>query len=136
MAWTTPKTNWVASDYFNWSDFNRIKNNLAYLHDRAEEVYPSFSVNSTSTEDVTDYNYIWLPSDINKLEQDLTTLYQHMTLRDFNIGTQKTFTYNGAFITYTELNRIESATLNIYNRLVNQIAGRKRIAYTLGGVQF
>lgn len=136
MAWTTPKTNWVASDYFNWSDFNRIKNNLAYLHDRAEEVYPSFSVNSTSTEDVTDYNYIWLPSDINKLEQDLTTLYQHMTLRDFNIGTQKTFTYNGAFITFTELNRIESATLNIYNRLVNQIAGRKRIAYTLGGVQF
>lgn len=135
-TWTTPKTDWVASDYFNFTDFNRIKNNLACLHDLAEEVYPSFSVNSTSTEDVTDYNYIWLPSDINKLEQDLTTLYQHMTLRDFNIGTQKTFTYNGAFITYTELNRIESATLNIYNRLVNQIAGRKMIAYTLGGVQF
>ena len=139
-TWTTPKTDWVATDYFNWSDFNRIKNNLAYLHDEAEKVCPPFSVNSTSTADITSYEYIWLPSDINKLEQDLTTIFQAVKYPDMSIGNQKTFSYNGAFINYTELNRIESASLNIYNRLVNQIAGRTQIKVTLGfklgGVQF
>lgn len=139
--WTTPKTDWVATDYFNWSDFNRIKNNLAYLHDEAEKVCPPFTVNSTSTEDITSYEYVWLPSDINKLEQDLTNIFRAVNYPDMSIGNQKSFTYNGAFIDYKELNRIESASLNIYIRLQNQINGRMRLAFkqlgiTLGGVQF
>ena len=139
-TWTTPKTDWVATDYFNWSDFNRIKNNLAYLHDEAEKVCPPFSVNSTSTSNITSYSYIWNPSDINKLEQDLTAIFNAVKYSDMGIGTQKSFTYNGAFIDYKELNRIESASLEIYRRLENQVDGRTHIAVTLGfklgGVQF
>ena len=39
MAWQTPKTDWYGSvssdgtyigDYFNYNDFNRIKNNLIF----------------------------------------------------------------------------------------------------------
>ena len=35
MAWSTPKTNWKLYSKFNIEDFNRIKNNIAYLHEIA-----------------------------------------------------------------------------------------------------
>lgn len=31
MPWTTPKTNWTDGDYFNISDWNRMRNNLLFL---------------------------------------------------------------------------------------------------------
>ena len=31
MSWTEPKTNWTENDFFNIKDYNRIKNNIAYL---------------------------------------------------------------------------------------------------------
>ena len=31
MGWTTPKTNWTKTDFFNLSDYNRIKNNLPIM---------------------------------------------------------------------------------------------------------
>ena len=48
MAWTTPKTDWKAEysnieiylgDFFNVEDYNRIKNNLQYIDDRAKELF-------------------------------------------------------------------------------------------------
>ena len=32
MAWVTPKTNWTEDDYFNASDYNRIKDNASLLY--------------------------------------------------------------------------------------------------------
>lgn len=32
MAWITPKTNWAKDDYFNASDYNRIKGNADFLY--------------------------------------------------------------------------------------------------------
>ena len=34
MAWINPKTDWTKNDRFNYSDYNRIKNNLNYLHEK------------------------------------------------------------------------------------------------------
>lgn len=31
MSWIEPKTDWTSQDTFNFSDYNRIKNNIAYL---------------------------------------------------------------------------------------------------------
>ena len=39
MAWITPKTNWISTDRFNIADYNRIKNNLEYLHEYAQRFY-------------------------------------------------------------------------------------------------
>lgn len=33
MSWSTPKTDWVESNFFNVSDWNRIKDNMTYLAD-------------------------------------------------------------------------------------------------------
>ena len=32
MAWVTPKTNWAEDDYFNASDYNRLKDNASLLY--------------------------------------------------------------------------------------------------------
>ena len=34
MAWSTPKINWLATDYINYTDYNRIKANVQALYDR------------------------------------------------------------------------------------------------------
>ena len=44
MSWQQPKTNWTVTDRFNIDDYNRILGNLAYLHDKAQELYHVFSV--------------------------------------------------------------------------------------------
>lgn len=36
MAWTTPKTDWTESSFFNVVDWNRIKDNVTYLADELE----------------------------------------------------------------------------------------------------
>mgnify|MGYP003100327787 CR=1 FL=1 len=44
MPWIQPKTDWESSDKFNASDYNRIKGNLNFLHERAEQFYPNFGI--------------------------------------------------------------------------------------------
>lgn len=55
MAWMQPKMDWESSydsagnytgDYFNFTDYNRIKNNLTELRNKAVLLYPEFSLSS------------------------------------------------------------------------------------------
>ena len=43
-TWVTPKTNWIATDYFNLADGNRIAGNIEYLRDRCAGIFPSNSI--------------------------------------------------------------------------------------------
>lgn len=38
VDWIKPKTNWVSTDRMNLEDYNRIKNNITYLKEKANEV--------------------------------------------------------------------------------------------------
>jgi len=60
------------------------------------------------------------------LEQINSTAYTQ------DIGTKQTFSDNGAFIDWNELNRLESATLKIYNLLERQENALPRMAFRLG----
>ncbi len=48
------KTNWTINDRFNYVDYNRIKNNLTYLYELAQEVYKQFSIVDMGA-DIEDY---------------------------------------------------------------------------------
>lgn len=137
MAWTTPKTDWNSShgedgsytgDYFSYVDFNRIRNNLEALTTLAQELY-HFTFTSTlpGTKTVTGYPYA---SDINAFETRLDEINRQSI--NVQIGTKKSYSDNGAFIDATELNRIESATLNLYNIFRNATGGRKMLKFRLG----
>lgn len=136
MAWTTPKTDWYGitvdgvytGDRFNATDFNRIKNNLAYLRDLAVTMYGDFAISSVSADKTTaDYFYA---EEINKMEQNLVTI-NSKTLKQ-SYGTAPTYSDNGKTMDYTELNRLEGAILDLYDKLTNQLNGRRMFEFNFG----
>lgn len=110
MAWSTPKTDWTASDSFNIGDYNRIKNNLKYLHDESELIYGAYGITDMGS-DISGYTGFWDVAKFNAFENNLQTINEHMI--DSPIGQKMTFYPNGVFIGYAELNRIENATLTL-----------------------
>lgn len=136
MAWTTPKTDWYGAvvngvytgDRFNAVDFNRIKNNLVYLRDLAVKVYEEFSITAVGADKTTaDYFYA---EEINKMEQNLATI-NAKTLKMF-YGTAPTYSDNGRTMDYAELNRLEGAILDLYDKLTNQYEGRRKFKWNFG----
>lgn len=129
MSWIEPKTDWTSQDTFNFSDYNRIKNNIAYLRERAVKLVKPFEIQDMG-DDMTSYAELFDASKFNNIEQNLETINNNAYLKDY--GTKQTFYDNGVFIAYAELNRIESATLDIYNMLGRQEIGLRRLAFRLG----
>ena len=131
MAWQTPKTNWVSTDKVNIVDYNRWKNNLLYLKEKAVDIYGDFST-------VTLYNdktrtLVPLASELNALESVIATINEHTY--DFNIGEGKTYVSNGHPLNHEDMNRIEGATLRIYETLDAEKKAEHRLAFTLGGAK-
>ncbi len=136
MAWSTPKTNWYGAevdgvytgDRFNATDYNRIKNNLIYLRDLAVHMYDDFSIETVSADKTTaDFFYA---DEINTMERNLDTINSNTLNRSY--GTRVTFQANGNTPVYTELNRLESAILDLYDRLLNQYEGRRNFEWNFG----
>ena len=132
MAWATPKTNWVKTDRINYVDYNRIKNNLAYLRDLAGQLYREFNI--TVDPDKGQYSSWPYASEINHLEDNLETIRGHTY--PFATGQRRTYYGNVPTIDWQELNRLESATLLIYNNLRGQEEGKRRLSFRLGGTRF
>lgn len=136
MAWITPKTDWTArydgtiriGDFLNASDYNRIKNNLQYLYDLAVTLYPFFEIENLGPDKIVgDYFYA---EEMNTIEADLHVINTNTLNR--NYGSVHTYSDAGYTPGYTELNRIESATLDLYDRLTNQSEGRRKLQFKLG----
>ena len=146
MAWETPKTDWSAEysdtglfigDFFNVTDYNRIKNNLLYLRELATQligVVPSIIVGvdkhlpDNENQDFDNDNFF--ADEFNMIEDGLETLDNAMPFVSF--GTKQTFYENGRFIDADELNRIERAELKMYEILNNSIEGKLRLQIRLG----
>ncbi len=137
MAWETPKTNWQGyvdnngnyiGDRFNASDFNRIKNNLEYLRDLAIKLYDSFSIVSLGA-DKTPADYFYA-DEINALEENLNTINKK-TL-NMSYGTSPVYNANGNTMDFIELNRIEGAILDLYDKLTNKSNGRRMFTWNFG----
>lgn len=137
MAWTTPKTDWYGAvdangvysgDRFNAEDFNRIKNNLQCLRDLAIKIYKEFDIASVGDDKtVTDYFYA---DEINQLEENLNTINTHTM--NLPYGATPVYMDNGNIMDFTELNRLEGATLDLYDKIKNRIEGRRMFRWNFG----
>lgn len=137
MVWITPKTNWYGAvdangvysgDRFNAVDFNRIKNNLQCLRDLAITIYEEFDIGTVSDDKtVTDYFYA---DEINQLEENLNTINSHTM--NLSYGTTPIYMDNGNIMDFTELNRLEGATLDLYEKIKNRIEGRRMFQWNFG----
>lgn len=146
VTWITPKTDWSAEyddtglfigDFFNVTDYNRIKNNLLYLRELATElVYgvPHITVGEdkhlpdNAHPDFDNDNFF--ADEFNLIEDGLEAIDNAIGWIDF--GEKQTFYDNGSFIDANELNRIEGAQLRLYEILNNSIAGKLHLAFRLG----
>ena len=137
MVWVTPKTDWngytsvdgiYIGDRFNAVDFNRIKNNLDYLRELAIKLYEEFSINNLG-DDRTPADYFYA-DEINSIEENLTIINEKTLKRSY--GTPQTYVDNGRTMNFEELNRIERATLDLYEKLTNQFDGRRTFTWNFG----
>lgn len=134
--WTTPKTDWSGEtidgvyfgDRFNAADFNRIKNNLEHLRELAVKLYKEFTIQSLGS-DRTPKDYFYA-DEINKLEANLVTINNNSLKRSY--GTAPVYVDNGNTMDFKELNRLESAILDLYQKLTNQSEGRRTLAWNFG----
>lgn len=127
--WKPPKVNWTVNDRFNYVDYNRIKNNLKWLYEKAVELSKYFEIEDMG-EDVNSYEAYWSVAFFNAWEHNLDIINRNVLIRDY--GEMQTFYENGVFIQWDELNRIEGATLEMRGILDSQEAGLKRLAFRLG----
>lgn len=136
MAWSTPKTDWYgettdgvySGDRFNAEDYNRIKNNLQCLRDLAVTIYDEFDIGSMGGDKaVTDYFYA---DEINQLETNLATI--NANTLNLPYGDTPVYMSNGNTMDFTELNRLESATLDLYEKIKNRIEGRRMFQWNFG----
>jgi len=137
MAWETPKTDWhggrdaeglYVGDRFTAKDFNRIKNNLEFLRNLAVSMYEQFAIHMLGA-DRTPASYFYA-DEINQMEENLESINSH-TLQ-MSYGQPPVYSANGVTMDYNELNRLESATLDLYDRLMNQSEGRRMFTWNFG----
>lgn len=129
--WQKPKTDWSANyvdgeymgDYFNVEDYNRIKNNLNHLNTLAQILYPKFSIIDMGVDkQVGDYFYA---DEINVFEHNLYTINAHTV--NLNIGETPRFLPDEGIMTFSDLNRLESEILRLYNILQNSYDNRRHL---------
>lgn len=127
--WMEPKTDWQENDRFFATDYNRIKNNIYYLWEKACEVFPRFSIQDMGG-DINEESSRWDVSKFNAFEANLDTISTHTFPQD--IGMRQTFYINAVFIKWDELNRIESMSLKIKGLIEAAAESRFRLAFRLG----
>lgn len=129
IDWIEPKINWVSTDRFNLEDFNRIRNNILWLHDRAIKFCGVFEIESmgeavTSEADGIKVYYI------NAFENNVEIINKNMT--NANYGNKKTFMPNVVAIDWKELNRIEKAIFYMKDIIDSQAEIIRNIPFRLG----
>ena len=135
--WQTPKTNWhgerdkqgiYTGDRFNAKDFNRIHQNIQYLKEFAEKLYSDVpSIPLIRTAQVGDFVYA---DEINQIEENFKRIAKFTFNR--NYGEYPVYHDNDSFIDFRELNRLEGAILDMYDRLNNQYNGRRTFTWAFG----
>ena len=126
--WSTPKTDWAATDYYNIVDGNRWRDNILHIHELAEELYGNITIASMyDSKTIASFPYA---SEMNAIESNLETI--NSATYQFDIGETQTFVGNGHTVAYDEVNRIESATLRLKETLECQKSIKRHLAFRLG----
>lgn len=129
-VWRIPKTDWSGKDAFNLKDYKRIRNNLLFLRNKMSDIWEEFSIVDMGN-DHTDPRYIWKVKYFNAIEENLEIINKRMVIAK-NYGYKQTFYDNGIFIGFSELNRIENATLQMKRIIEGWEAGMRRLSFRLG----
>lgn len=130
--WVEPKTDWVSTDYINYTDYNRIKNNIDYLKDLALSLYLPFAFEEMSP-DKSSYSDFPYADEFNALENNLDIIRGHTY--SFFGDESKQWYPNNRTPTYEDMNRLESACLKLFIGLSAQKAMKTKLSIRLGAMK-
>lgn len=123
-----PKTDWIADDYFNVSDYERIVGNIIETYDFASSLYGSFDM----AEMMENVNYESIPhaDNWNVISENIGIINQHT----YNLPLEPNETYvdNGYSPNYEEFNRWETATERLMTTLRVEASTIPRLAIVCG----
>lgn len=128
-SWIEPKVNWLPTDRFNIQDFNRIRNNMIALWELLEWEFGLFEINIMGNE-ISEYTGRWDIEHFNAFEKNLEIFRNYLPIDDF--GATQSFYYNGMFIKYDELNRIENLLMRFKRYAEQREAGIRKLPFRLG----
>jgi hypothetical protein len=112
MGWLLPKVNWQPTDWINVADYNRWINNLGVLQELAHQLYIVRGIDLGEHQSYENYPYEDM---LNTIEQALDKVNKGTF--NFDIGDVKVYSANNPYFDYNEINRIESASLELYTHL-------------------
>lgn len=133
MAWITPKTTWVNGEWFDVSDYNRIKGNVAELKQLVTTLYHAY----TGT-DLPSVGYTAVPR-VGFFENIASAVTE---LRDNSIQVRqwqeliRTYNENGTAWDATEINAIERNMDLLHTMLIEQANGLRKTPFRLGSARF
>ena len=128
MSWIEPKTDWVASDRYNYQDYTRMRNNMIELITLVKQLFSDFS--EIDMAEKTSYADRLYAEEFNALEENLRLINENTFRAD--IGEDTLYASNDKTPNYKEFNRIESAQAMLYERILVHKANAQHLAYELG----
>lgn len=131
MAWIEPRTNWKVGDFFNIQDYNRIKNNLSFLHEYALTLFTPFEIEDMGKDKT--YSDLFYANEMNVFENNLETINTHTY--NLPIGQKTTYRPLGYVPTADEFLRIEKSILKIYETMVVHEQNLTRLSFILGNMK-
>jgi len=135
--WVEPKTSWVATDYYNLSDYDRIRNNIEWLKQLADNVVNiptvitksyKYSVPTLTPMTAKTHHDIPFAAVLNAIENNFAAI--NTNTHDLT-DTRNVFVGNGVFITYNQLNDLESKILLLHDWLLNDMTPPSNLGFTL-----
>ena len=126
MAWQTPKTNWYGAtnangayegDYFNVKDYNRIQNNILFLHELGSNIYGAFDLPYLMDSKTVQSYFMFV--DYMAFVQNTLAINQHtlnLEYPDFIIKKPGTIV---PVPTYNDWNALEQILLDLYENMTN-----------------
>ena len=132
MAWITPKTDWVDTDYFSFvNDYSRIKGNIEELYNVSLSLYMPYEM--TTMEDVVEGGFPHA-SFFNKVVNALENVQDNCFTP---LESEEMRTYNGNERAWNadELNVIENNSLLLYKAFDAQTNALRQLAFSLGEME-
>jgi hypothetical protein len=119
MSYITPTLNWNASNYYNYSDFNRVENNASVVSALMNAYgYGNTLVTPITTRTVASLDFY---DSLNRIENNIAILQQPLGYVPIGwIGPVTSWTYGMPF-DYITANRLEQNIDSLYTNINNVI---------------
>ena len=124
--WIEPKTDYTNNDFFNAEDYNRIVGNISHLRLLSLRLVKKYDLNIDFEN--KDYTKVPYASEFKALNTAIDIINKNT----YNLALGKAVEVGKKLPTANFYNRVEQATLDLYNAMMAQYDALEKYPITLG----